>query len=296
MKTTAPGTRLVSEVACAAGDHAQTDACAYQVHWAINPHMRLGSVDYSQARAQHRALVDVLRGLGERVEVLPFVCGAFDSVFIKDNAVLFDDRALLGAPLHGQRRVEQHARACELGRRGYRVEHALHALEGGDVVILPTRGALLGVGPRSSPASARALASFLDADVHVLPLRDPRLYHLDTALTILADGTALVCREAFDAPALARLSALRARGILRALHAVPYPEACAFSLNVVEVGSAIVTGTTQAPATRAVLRSLRRRVIEVPLDQFHRAGGSAACLVAHRCRTMPTTAIRSAAA
>jgi N-dimethylarginine dimethylaminohydrolase len=296
MKTFAPGTRLLSEVACAAGDHEPTDACAYQVQWTINPHMRPGSVDYSRARAQHRVLVDVLRGLGERVEVLPFVCGAFDSVFIKDNAVLYEDRALLGAPVHGERRIEQHARACELTRRGYSVEQARHALEGGDVVMLPGGGALLGVGPRSSAAAARSLAEFLDGDVYVLPLRDPRLYHLDTALTVLADGSAILCREAFDATALARLSALCARGVLRALYAVPYREACAFSLNVIEVGSAIVTGTADAPATHAVLRSLRRRVIEVPLDQFHRAGGSAACLVAHRCRTMPTTAIRSAAA
>jgi N-dimethylarginine dimethylaminohydrolase len=259
--------------------------------------MRPGAVNHEAARAEQRALVDVLRGLGEHVEVLPFVCGAFDSVFIKDNAVLLEKRALLCAPRHAERRGEQEARARALAELGFAVAVAEHPLEGGDVVPLPGGGALLGCGPRSSEHASKQLSRFLDAEVHPLRLCDPRLYHLDTAMTVLSDGTALFCREAFDESAVRTLRMLVARGVLSRVLTVPLEEALRFAVNVVEVGDAVVTGT-HAPVTNGLLRALRRTVIEVPLAQFHLAGGSAACLVAtvQRAMTMDATAMRSAAA
>lgn len=51
------------------------------------------------------------------------------------------------------------------------------------------------------------------------------------------------------------------------------------SLNLVEVGDTVVTGTESAVVADA-LRALGKQVIVMPLDEFHRAGGSAACLLA----------------
>jgi N-dimethylarginine dimethylaminohydrolase len=265
--------------------------CTYRVAWSINPHMRIGAVDEVVARAQHHALERALESLGAEVHVLPFVCGAFDSVFVKDNAILRwrgRPAALLARPLHPERRAEQRARADAYARCGFEVHAAPAApLEGGDVVMLPQVGgpegaALLGCGPRSSPKAAAALVRFLDTEVVPLSLRDPRLYHLDTACAALPDGTLLYCPEAFEPRARATLRRLVERGVLAALVAVPCEEALRFSLNLVPVGTTVITGADPArvPATTRAIERAGFSVVHVPLDQFHLAGGSAACLVA----------------
>src|SRR5689334_21168372 len=90
-------TFVVSAVHCAA-DHLRGARCAYRVAWSINPHMRVGAADPRRARAQHRALRDALVREGARLVDLPFVHGAYDSVFAKDNAVLAGGAGAQNAP------------------------------------------------------------------------------------------------------------------------------------------------------------------------------------------------------
>ena len=66
---------------CDGTAHAPSTDCTYQVAWSINPHMIPGSVNSSRAVAQHRALLSAVRALGATVDIVPFVHGAFDSVF-----------------------------------------------------------------------------------------------------------------------------------------------------------------------------------------------------------------------
>lgn len=150
------------------------------------------------------------------------------------------------------------------------------ALEGGDVVVLPgARGCFLGHGFRSSPRAARELERFLDDDVTCLELVDPRLYHLDMVLSVLDDGTALVCRQALTP---ASFAALARHPALTNLIEVPLDEALRFGVNLVQVGRSIVSGAA-APTVFGALRGAGYRIVHVELDQFHLAGGSAACLV-----------------
>jgi len=274
--------------------------CSYQVAWSINPHMKIGAVNWRQAWTQHRAYRRALLEAGAELVSLPFVHGAYDSVFAKDNAVLHSrwgrTRALLASPVHGERQQEQRARALILEALGFEVFGPPTAhFEGGDLAMLPhARGALLGYGPRSSARAAMRLEVFLDAPVTPLELRDPRLYHLDTALHVLSDGTVLVCEEAFTPEALRTLA--RTEGVQRVLR-VPYEEALGFGLNLVEVGNTVLVGA-RAPWVMSLLRALGRRPVEVRLEQFHLAGGSAACLVSQvhhtgRVATSDTTAMRS---
>jgi N-dimethylarginine dimethylaminohydrolase len=262
---------------CAHGE----PSCSYRVAWAINPHMRVGAADPDRACAQHAALVRALGRAGARVLRLPFLHGAFDSVFMKDSAILIERGgracALPTTFRHGQRRIESAARAGQLARAGFAVARPLpSAIEGGDVhVVAHRRLALLGHGVRSERASTTGLAYFLGCEVVPLELRDPALFHLDTALTVLADDTLVYCRQAFT-PATARaLDALHWKRMVD----VSLAEAKTFAINVVEVRGTIITGT-DTPAATELWRSLGRPVIVAPLDQFQLAGGSAACLVA----------------
>ena len=210
---------------------------------------------------------------------LPFLHGAFDSVFMKDSAILVardgDLYALPSTFRHEERRVETAPRTQQLARAGFSFARPLPTrLEGGDVqVIAHRRLALLGHGVRSERASSTGLAYFLGCDVIPVELRDPDLFHLDTALTVLSDDTLVYCRDAFTPCSQRALDALRFKRVID----VALKDACRFALNIVEVRGAIVTGT---PGSEALWRSLGRRVVVAPLDQFQLAGGSAACLVA----------------
>jgi N-dimethylarginine dimethylaminohydrolase len=302
-------TFLVSEPHCAPGCiGARADewkgGCAFQIAWQINPHMRVGSVEPARAAGQHRSLTQLLHTLGARVETVPFVHGAYDSVFVKDNALLVrrarQSHALLAQPRFAERRLEQGARRRALRGRGFRVHtHADAPFEGGDLVVLPQgQGALLGTGFRSDARARMGLASFLGTEVHALELRDPRLYHLDTALTALTDGTIAFCPEAFTPMSLRWIERTFPRG---SLLRVPYADACGFALNTIEVGRHVILGG-QSTWLEAQLRE-RGWSVHVPdLSQFRRAGGSAACLVS-RVHVPPadvtsssTAAMRSTAA
>ncbi len=273
---------FVSQVVCV-GDHAATVDCAYQVAWSINPHMRVGSVDVHRAQRQHERFTASLRRLGAEVTELPFVHGAFDSVFAKDNALLVTQqgrrRALLARPRCGERASEQAPRAHALERAGFDVSIAHgEPIEGGDIVMLPNGGgALLGYGFRSSRGAAAGLASFLGADVLPLKLRDPALYHLDTALFALNDGTLLVCPEAFTNEGL---RALEAHPAVRDIAYVPREEALRFGVNLVQIGATLLVGGP-APTVAYAARARGLRLEITPLDEFQLAGGSAACLVSH---------------
>jgi len=273
---------IVSRASCGASCARADDACAFQVAWSINPHMRIGAVQPRLAARQHEAFVRELEGAGAAVDCVPFVHGAFDSVFTKDNAVIVERRdgrveALLARPRHVEREVEQDVRAMSFGALGVRVVAiASEALEGGDIVLQPAGGgAFVGYGFRSARDAAFDLEEFLDREVIGLELRDPRLYHLDMVLTVLDDGTALVCEEALTEAAFRQLVAHPA---ITSIVRVPLREALAFGVNLVQVGSTIIWGA-DAPATTRALAARGYRVRRTELGQFHLAGGSAACLV-----------------
>lgn len=288
---------VASKPHCVDATHPVTRDCTYQIAWSINPHMVIGGVDPKRAIQQHAALIRTVWALGAEVDTVPFVHGAFDSVFAKDNAIYTNARgstcALLATPRHAERQAEQPVRASDLARKGIHVEGAEVSFEGGDVIVVPGRCAFLGYGFRSELAAARDLERHLQLPVVPLELVDPALYHLDTAVAVLDNGTLLVCDDAFTVTSRRELRAQR----LGEVHPVDRDAALRFALNIVEIGDAVITGTDCA-STRTTIEACGKRVVYTPLDEFHRAGGSAACLLApvYTDAIAATTAIRSTAA
>jgi phenylacetate-CoA ligase len=273
-------TFLVSGLAC--GDHDPRQECRYQVAWKINPHMEVGAVDFARAAAQHTAFVQRL-AREARVARLPFVHGAYDSVFAKDSALVLARRgvrrALLARLRYPEREREQAARADVYQRHGYEVVRQAWGptWEGGDVVVLPSgHGMFLGYGERTTLQAAAWLERHAEVPVTPLALTDPRLFHLDMALAVLPDGTALVCEGALTEHSMQLLE--RAPGV-RQIITVPRPDALAFGLNLVPVRDTILAGA-RLPRIQAIVEARGFRYEVTPLDQFHFAGGSAACLVA----------------
>lgn len=254
------------------------DDTHYRIAWAINPHMVPGSTDLPTARRQHRQLARALTTAGAHLIEAPFVRGAYDSVFTKDAALLQarEQRcsALIARFRHPERAPESSDRAAFLAARGAEIVHADTYLEGGDVAVANSC-VFLGYGFRSERGSAELLGAHFERPVVALRLVDPRLYHLDMAFVVLPDGTALVCREALAAESLRALE--RSPGI-REVAGVSVEDALSMCLNLIAVGDTLVGGN-HSRRVSAIIAARGFRQDIVPLDQFHRAGGGAACLV-----------------
>lgn len=274
-------TIAVSAVQCAE-DHGE-DECRYRVAWSINPRMAIGAVEFAEAAAQHGAFVAALEAAGAAIVQLPFVHGAYDSVFVKDAALLLARRgrvrALLARLRHPERQPERLERARSYAQHGFEIAGDDHgpSWEGGDVVMLPSgEGMFFGYGWRSRLEAGPWLERHAGVPVWPLELCDPSFYHLDMALAVLPDGTALVYPAALTPGSLRIIE--QVRGVRRVIR-VSREAALSFALNLVPIGDTVVLGGRE-PCIEALVSALGYRVVVAPVDQFHLAGGSAACLVA----------------
>lgn len=261
------------------------ETAGFQVAWKINPHMKVGSSSLSLAIQEHERFKMALTFAGAELSSVPFVRGAYDSVFMKDNALLveknFSMSALMGTPKMRERQREQLQRAISLRSLGVKVESKTQTyFEGGDLVICaPCRLGFVGYGFRTSASVKEELNEFLGFPVTPLELVDPNFYHLDTALNITAtkDGcVAFACRKAFSPNAWTILE--NHPGLARVIE-VSEKEAMHFGLNWVEVCGTVILGS-EVSDVKKNLQDLGKNVLVTPLTQFQLAGGSAACLVA----------------
>lgn len=256
--------------------------CGFQVAWQINPHMKVGEVDLAAALLQHRQLAKNLQAAGAELFYVPFIHAAYDSVFVKDAAILMKQqnqtRALLANFRHAERQIEQSQRALHLERIGFMVSRKCpYVFEGGDVAADLNLGlAFMGFGFRTDVRAGPYVAQFLNVEVVALELIDPYFFHLDTALTLLSDGTVLAYEGAFSAQSWQTL--LNCSKI-ETLIGVNREEALQFCLNCVEVDDNVIMGS-EVSRLNHLLAKFGKRVSSCSLEQFLKAGGSAACLVA----------------
>jgi N-dimethylarginine dimethylaminohydrolase len=264
---------------CCKADCVYGRACTYQVAWNINAYMQVGSVDPTVAFEQHDLFCDALKIAGAEILTIPFVHGAYDSVFVKDNATLIQHngikKALLANLRESVRQSEQGKRREAFEKIGFEIHTPDEIFEGGDLVMIPGRPqAFLGFGFRSQIQAEKSITRALNVEVRPLELVDPHFYHLDTALTLLSDGSAFACKEAFSAESWQQLEHST---WFQSLTRISFESARRFALNLVEVGNTVILGR-YVPEMVLALRAVGKNVRIIPLDQFQLAGGSAACM------------------
>jgi hypothetical protein len=126
---------------------------------------------------------------------------------------------------------------------------------------------------RSSPgmASRRRRRS---PGVKAFPDRNPRFYHLDTALCPLTRGEVMFVPGAFT---LDSKAAIRERVPVAQRIEIGLDDACLLAANAISLGNVIVmSGSTQR--LQDVLAERGYGVVVTPLPSFRRSGGSAFCL------------------
>jgi arginine dihydrolase len=245
----------------------------FTVTYAINPWMTTGHpVDSGLAMRQWQALRDTYLALGHQVRLIDPVAGLPDMVFAANGATVVGG-AVLGARFrHPERAAEGPAYLDWFRRSGYRTVHEPRLVNEGEGDILFTGSALLaGHGFRTDVLVQRDLERVFGLPVISVRLTDPRYYHLDTALCVLAPGVAAYYPAAFDDAARAVLASH-----FTELVEAKDEDAEVLGLNAVSDGHHVVL-PAEAAGLAAQLAARGFEPVPVDMSEFRKAGGGPKC-------------------
>ena len=251
----------------------------FTVAYIINPwmHGNLRRIDNAVARAQWRALYDALtdRATVRLVSPQP---GSPDMVFTANAGLVKDRRFIVSRFRYPERQHEEPYFADWFMDRGYEVSLMPRDVpfEGAGDALFDRGSKVLWMahGHRSISAAREVLHERLGVDVLTLKLVDQRFYHLDTCFCPLEGGFVMYYPPAFDD---ASRAVIEARVPKDKRIAIDEEDALSFACNAVNVDDTIVVNR----ATGAFVKSLQRHdfnVVQTPLSEFMKAGGSAKCL------------------
>jgi N-dimethylarginine dimethylaminohydrolase len=248
----------------------------YRIEYEINPWMRRSNaVDRPLAARQWNRLYEALIDLGLQVELVRQWPEVPDMTFAA-NAGIVCGRRFIPANFRFPERQPERARFIEwFAAAGYEVEeiHEPHYWEGeGDV--LPAGGEVFaGYRFRTEFRALDHLDQLLGTKTMRLELVDDRFYHLDTCFCPLGEGRALWYPPAFSEGARRVVGSL-----FDDLIEAPAEDALRFACNALPVGDSVVMNSG-CLATRMALERRGFEVVEAPMDEFIKAGGSVKCLV-----------------
>jgi N-dimethylarginine dimethylaminohydrolase len=244
----------------------------FTVAYALNPWMDPDKpIDGELALLQWERLVETYRGLGHEVDLIDPLPGLPDMVFTANGATVVDGTVLAARFRHPERADEAAAHIAWFRDRGHPVREPVHVNEGEGDLVLSRDRIFAGCGFRTDSRAHAEAARVLGRTVQSLTLVDPRFYHLDTALAVLADDVIAYYPPAFSA---------ESRAVLRALHPdaviASDADAAVFGLNAVSDGRHVLL-PPQARDMAAALSERGFAPIDVDLSELLKAGGSAKC-------------------
>ena len=247
----------------------------FTVVYIINPwmHGNLRKIDNAVARQQWRALYDTLTDHATVRLVLPQP-GSPDMVFTANAGLVKGRDFIVSRFRYPERQYEEPYFTDWFMDRGYNVSLMPRDVpfEGaGDALFDRGDGTLwMAHGHRSISAARDVLHERLGVEVATLKLVD----HLDTCFCPLEGGHAMYFPPAFDEASRALIEK-RVPATKRI--AIDEEDALAFACNAVNIDDTVVVNR----ATPAFVRALGAKgfeVVQTPLSEFMKAGGSAKCL------------------
>jgi N-dimethylarginine dimethylaminohydrolase len=223
---------------------------------------------------QWRTLRETLSALGATLEEMQPQPGLPDLVFTANAGLMFKERFFSSRFYHDVRARESPYFDAWFRDHGFEVVHLPEGMyhEGTGDALFCGEALFAGYRTRSDVRAHQWVAE--QTGVRVLPLElvNPRFYHLDTCFCPLAPGEAVYYPDAFDAYGRRVLEA-HVPNLLPVVEA----EAFRFGCNAVVLGKTVVHNS-RCPRLAEDLIRLGYRSIEVELDEFLKAGGSAKCL------------------
>jgi len=255
------------------------------VAYIINPwmHGNLRRIDNAVAKQQWRSLYDTLTDHATVRLVLPQP-GSPDMVFTANAGLVKGKHFIVSRFRYPERQYEEPYFADWFMDRGYDVSLMPRDVpfEGAGDALFDRgtkdrgRAELLWMahGHRSISAARDVLHDRLGVEVVTLKLVDQRFYHLDTCFCPLEGGAVMYFPPAFDDESRA---VIEARVPASKRIAIDEEDALAFACNAVNIDDKVVVNRA-TPAFVKALAAKKLEVIQTPLSEFMKAGGSAKCL------------------
>jgi N-dimethylarginine dimethylaminohydrolase len=247
----------------------------YGIEYEINPWMKTErQADHELALRQWQSLKHIFEELGVQILELEPVAGLPDLVFTANAAIIHKQTAVVSRFRHVQRRGEEEHNERWLLQHGFQLKYPPGAqyVEGAGDALFCGDTLFAGYRMRSDAAGLQDIGRIFGCRVIPLELVDKRYYHLDTCFCPLKPGQTIYYPAAFDSYGRKVLTEL-----VDDLIEVESEEACHFSCNAGVVGETVVTNEG-CPKMHRQLKRRGYRVIETPLSEFVKAGGSAKCL------------------
>ena len=251
----------------------------FTVAYIINPwmHGNLRRIDNAVAKQQWRSLYDAISDLATVRLVLPQP-GSPDMVFTANAGLVKGRRFLVSRFRYPERQYEEPYFADWFMDRGYEVSLMPRDVpfEGAGDALFDRGDGLLWMahGHRSISAAREVIREHIGIEVETLRLTDTRFYHLDTCFCPLDGGYLLYYPPAFDEPSRA---AIEKRVPAARRIAIGEEDALAFACNAVNIDTTVIVNRATAGFVKA-LAAKGFEVVQTPLSEFMKAGGSAKCL------------------
>ncbi|MGL6076595.1 MAG: dimethylarginine dimethylaminohydrolase family protein [Fimbriiglobus sp.] len=247
----------------------------YGIEYEINPWMNrsLGAVR-ALAHRQWQTLHDALKSLNVQIEILTPQPGLPDLVFTANAGLMHHNTFLSSRFKHDVRAKESPFFDAWFAAHGFDVDHMPEEMfhEGAGDALFCGETLFAGYRTRSDASAHQWVASRLNVRCLPLELVNTRFYHLDTCFCPLAPGEAIYFPGAFDDYGQRVL----ANNVPKLIPVVE-EEAHRFGCNAVVVGKTVVHNAG-CPQLAESLAAHGYASIEVELDEFLKAGGSAKCL------------------
>lgn len=209
---------------------------------------------------------------------MPPVEGLPDLVFTANAALVHENTAILSNFRHPERQSEERHNESWLNEDGFtvRVLPREISFEGAGDALFDRGQRLLwfGHGFRSDFEAKSLLEQWLGVETAALKLCDSRFYHLDTCFCPLEGGFLLYYPQAFDQESIERIERRIPEGMR---YAISDEDAADFACNAVNVGRSVILNRA-GQGLKDWLNARGFTVIESPMTEFLKAGGSAKCL------------------
>lgn len=230
---------------------------------ALSRHPDGGFIDLEKARQQHTAYCQALEQAGATVERLEPLDDFPDSVFIEDNAVILEGRAVLCSMKEASRKDEISFLADTLQSRVpvIRLQPPVF-LDGGDV--LQTEDTVfVGLSQRTSQEAVEALQSLTPKPVIPVPVK--KGLHLKTSVSFLGNNLLVIRPTGVEA------------GCFKKFEWIEVEEDQAYAANCLAVEDSVIL-PGGFPQLEQRIGQHGFKTLPVALSEFQKADGGVTCL------------------
>ncbi len=230
---------------------------------ALSGHPDAGSIDLEKARQQHAAYCQAQAQAGVTVERLEPLDDFPDSVFIEDNAVILEGRAVLCSMKEAGRKEEVSFLADTLQSRVpvMRLQPPVF-IDGGDV-LQTENTVFVGLSQRTGQEAVEALQSLTPKPVIPVPVK--KGLHLKTSVSFLGNNLLVIRPTGMEA------------GCFKKFEWIEVKEDQAYAANCLAVGDSVIL-PAGFPQLEQRIGQHGFKTLPVVLSEFQKADGGVTCL------------------